>query len=126
MGKLRQIGVEHRWIGAVRVSGVTAIGVWTYYPRSLLKDDAGPVRCLLPEILEEALDRPAILGGDFNNSGYWDKPGRADNFKDFAAELERGGLVSAYHQFTGEDFGEELQPTFFMQRKREKPCHLDY
>lgn len=66
------------------------------------------------------------MAGDFNNSAYWDKPGRADNFKDLAKELNNGGLVSAYHSFTGDEFGEEQQPTFYMQRNREKPYHLDY
>ena len=77
-------------------------------------------------ILEEAGEGPAILAGDFNNSAHWGKAGRADNFKDLAHELKRSGLISAYHHFTGEEFEEERQPTFFMQRKREKPYHLDY
>jgi endonuclease/exonuclease/phosphatase family metal-dependent hydrolase len=31
-----------------------------------------------------------------------------------------------YHHATGDAQGQECQPTFFLQRKEEKPYHIDY
>ena len=39
--------------------------------------------------------------------------------------LQGKGLVDAYNHFTGEAEGEETVPTFYLQRKKEKPYHLD-
>ena len=39
--------------------------------------------------------------------------------------LEDKGLVDAYNYCTGEVEGEEIIPTFYLQRKKEKPYHLD-
>lgn len=30
VGEVQQIGADHRWVGAVRIGGVTVIGVWAY------------------------------------------------------------------------------------------------
>ena len=41
-------------------------------------------------------------------------------------QLADAGLSSLYHQLSGEDQGNESSATFFMQRKLEKPYHIDY
>ena len=35
-------------------------------------------------------------------------------------------MVSLYHAVTGEEQGEETSPTFFLQRRLQKPYHIDY
>jgi endonuclease/exonuclease/phosphatase family metal-dependent hydrolase len=35
------------------------------------------------------------------------------------------GLVDAYNYCTGDVEGEEVIPTFYLQRKKDKPYHLD-
>ena len=39
--------------------------------------------------------------------------------------LKEKGLVDAYNYSTGEAEGEEVISTFYLQRKTEKPYHLD-
>ena len=40
--------------------------------------------------------------------------------------LTASGFHSLYHHTTSEQQGEEMLPTFFLQRKEEKPFHIDY
>ena len=67
-----------------------------------------------------------VIAGDFNNGPKWDVPGHRNNFVGINEALNLLGLQSAYHQFSGEDFGIETQPTHFHQRNQEKPFHIDY
>lgn len=41
-------------------------------------------------------------------------------------ELQELGLSSLYHRERSEAQGKESTPTFFMNRKRERPYHIDY
>ena len=41
-------------------------------------------------------------------------------------ELEELDVHSMYHEHSGEEQGQEKAPTFFLQKKREKPYHIDY
>lgn len=67
--------------------------------------------------------RPTIMLGDFNNNATYEK-GRP--WADLAALCESLGLVSAYHQFSGEEPGRESQATYFHHRKVTSPWHVDY
>lgn len=71
--------------------------------------------------------RPLIVGGDFNNSVFWDKP-RRQRFASMADRYRELGLVSLYHASTGEAFGQESSPThWWRDRKAEGPrYHIDY
>jgi endonuclease/exonuclease/phosphatase family metal-dependent hydrolase len=67
--------------------------------------------------------KPTVLMGDFNaNAGI----GNGRLWRDLAARLERLGLVSSYHHFFREEFGNEKRPTHFFKGKKDSPCHLDY
>lgn len=68
----------------------------------------------------------AMLIGDLNSNARWDEWDRWWNHSDVVRELEALGLSSAYHRHFSELQGEESKPTLFLQRKIEKPYHIDY
>ena len=68
----------------------------------------------------------AIVLGDFNSNACWDEWDRWWNHTDVVRNLCEIGLESVYHFRNGESQGKETQPTFFMNRKLEKPYHIDY
>lgn len=68
----------------------------------------------------------AVVAGDFNNSIFWDRPGKATNFAGVAAALSELGLSSAYHATTGESFAEETRPTLWFLKRSAQGYHIDY
>lgn len=70
---------------------------------------------------------PTVIAGDFNANALWDDDHPADrNFSALAHRLGDLGLVSAYHSFFSEPFGQESRPTFHLYKHAGKPMHLDY
>jgi exonuclease III len=67
-----------------------------------------------------------MLIGDFNSNTIWDRPRRAGNHSTVVDRLEAKGIFSAYHQFYGQQQGQEQHPTLFLYRHEDKPYHLDY
>ena len=67
-----------------------------------------------------------LILGDFNSNSCWDyKHGRRTH-SGLVSEFKNCGIESIYHKQTGENFGQEKTPTFFMYRKQKKPYHIDY
>ena len=64
--------------------------------------------------------------GDFNSNVRWDEWDRWWNHTDVVRELSVLGLESIYHHYNSEPQGKETQPTFFMNRSRARPYHIDY
>ena len=75
------------------------------------------------------VDSDTVVLGDFNWNAIWDESPNSPlcgNLADTVEELHRHGLQSAYHQETGDEFGDEASPTLFMHKKEDRPYHVDY
>jgi exodeoxyribonuclease III len=68
----------------------------------------------------------AVVAGDFNNSVFWDRPGKQTNFGGIAHTLSTLGLASAYHAVTREPFGQEQQATLWFLKRPHQRYHIDY
>lgn len=74
----------------------------------------------------ELLDDTAILIGDFNSNTIWDRKDRDWNHSDLVFALAGKNIHSIYHTHLRQEQGKEADPTFFLQRNKKKPYHLDY
>jgi len=72
--------------------------------------------------------KETLIAGDFNWNLNFDKnaSGLEGNFKAFLSQMDENNFESAYHKFYAETFGEETNPTLYLQNQKEKPCHIDY
>ena len=71
-------------------------------------------------------EKRVILIGDFNSNKIWDKKNRIGNHSEVVEKLAQKGIKSIYHEFFKQAQGTEAHPTFFLQRNRAKPYHIDY
>ena len=71
-------------------------------------------------------DDKIMVSGDFNNSVLWDRGDNINNFKNINQKLNEFNFISAYHQTTKENFGEEKQSTLFHTKDKNKPYFIDY
>jgi len=92
------------------------------------KRQAGPLRRALAKYKEFISAGPGILAGDLNNNVIWDKPGWRNNHNLAVAALASLGLLSAYHEFHGEQQGGESRPTLYWRDRRKDGLtyHIDY
>jgi exonuclease III len=67
-----------------------------------------------------------ILMGDLNSNQQQDQLTRLGNHDWVVRGLSDLDIVSAYHYFYRESQGHESRFTFYVNRKIEKPFHLDY
>lgn len=71
-------------------------------------------------------DGQSILTGDFNSNKIWDKKHRIGNHSTVVETLLENKIYSAYHRYLVQEQGQENHPTFYLQRNRNKPYHIDY
>lgn len=64
--------------------------------------------------------------GDFNSNRIWDGLHPRGNHSDVVDNLAQKNIYSIYHKYFNEDQGEESVPTFYSQRNKNKPYHIDY
>lgn len=120
-------------IAPVTVSGphgVNLLAVWAQNASGGItrKNQLGPLRRALTKYRTFLTARPALIGGDLNNNAIWDRPGWRMNHMTTVRILREMGLVSAYHELTGEAHGEETVPThYWRDRRKDGPTyHIDY
>lgn len=70
--------------------------------------------------------KKVILIGDFNSNVIWDKLHRKSNHSNVVEKLSELNIFSAYHYFLNQIPGEEIHPTFYLYRHKDKPYHIDY
>jgi exodeoxyribonuclease-3 len=76
---------------------------------------------------ESLLADSVLIGGDFNWNKVWDDSSDlCGNLMQTVEFLQSKGIISLYHAFFQETFGQESRPTFYMYRKASKPYHIDY
>jgi exodeoxyribonuclease-3 len=74
----------------------------------------------------ELLNETTVLVGDFNSNTIWDRKDREGNHTDLVLRLAEKNIHSVYHTHLRQEQGKEAHPTFFLQRNKKKPYHLDY
>ena len=86
--------------------------------------------CTMPDALRHYREflsaTDAVVAGDFNNSIFWDRPGKPTNFAHVEETLKGWGLSSAYHAATGEAFAQERTPTLWFLKRPLHGYHIDY
>jgi exodeoxyribonuclease-3 len=76
---------------------------------------------------ESLLGDSILIVGDFNWNKIWDSsPDLYGNLTQTVEFLQSKGIVSLYHAFFQEAFGQESRPTLYMHRKASRPYHIDY
>jgi len=75
---------------------------------------------------ENQLNEDSIWVGDFNSNAIWDKKKRVGNHSDVVKLLQQKEIVSLYHLQHSIIHGEEIHPTLFLLKNKQKPYHLDY
>jgi len=107
------------------IDDFTLLGVWTQHAKPAKFSYIGQLWHYL-NAHKADLGPNTIIAGDFNSSAIWDKPRQVWSHANCVAELEQLGLHSLYHRQTGEVQGHESQPTYFQNRNKGKPFHIDY
>ena len=67
-----------------------------------------------------------IIAGDFNTNTIFDKPNRIANHSNLVDFLKSKDILSTYHHFHNQIQGQEKDSTLFMQRKKDRPFHIDF
>ncbi|WP_419796859.1 MAG: hypothetical protein ACNI26_08365 [Terasakiella sp.] len=102
------------------------LGVWTKQANSPTFKYIGQFWKYLQRHKQRLAEDEILIAGDFNSNTQWDKWDRWWNHSDVVRELEELHIKSLYHNHIGQAQGSELQPTFYMYRKQERPYHIDY
>jgi endonuclease/exonuclease/phosphatase family metal-dependent hydrolase len=84
------------------------------------------VHKLLDQGILKALPPRSMFLGDFNSNKIWDGKHRERSHTRVVEKFDVAGFRSAYHDLLKEEQGKESTPTFFLQRLRRKPYHIDY
>lgn len=100
------------------------IGVWNHHANSPNFKYIGQFWKYLQ--LNKTKFKDTFIIGDFNSNKIWDQWDRWWNHTDVVNELNEIGIRSLYHEYYKENQGEELTPTFYLQKNISKKYHIDY
>lgn len=70
--------------------------------------------------------QPVLLVGDFNSNSIWDHQHRLGSHSAVVKKLAEKGIHSLYHVHHRQEQGQEVHPTFYLYRQKEKAYHIDY
>ena len=121
---------EFRYILPFRVTGngqtFTFFAIWAMNNKE--KREARYIRqiWLALKHYNELLGNSTILIGDFNSNKIWDYKDRVGSHSDVVNQLAGKNIHSLYHKHFDIEQGKELNPTFFLQKNKNKPYHIDY
>ncbi|MEM7041669.1 MAG: hypothetical protein AAF543_02545 [Pseudomonadota bacterium] len=122
-----------RYLAPVHIDGETRfnlLAVWAQNASGGVtrKRQLGPFRRGLSRYRRFLDEQPVLVAGDLNNNAIWDRPGWRMNHMSTVGTLRAMGLMSAYHEISGEAHGEETAPTIYWRdRRRDGPTyHIDY
>jgi exodeoxyribonuclease III len=120
---------KQKWIVALDIEGLVCpirlIAVWACTGTKRQENYIG-------QVYEAFVENPhwftwyTIVAGDFNSNSIWDSEHPVGSHSEVVRLLRDHGLVSAYHEFYGEQQGAETRPTQYFQRNLCKPYHIDY
>lgn len=110
----------------VRIDGeYDVLGVWTQQSTPANYAYVGQFWHYL-HANKASLAPSTVIAGDFNSNAIWDRPRRSWNHSGCVRDLEILGFRSLYHYVTGEEQGQEMNPTFYLHRYLAKPFHIDF
>ncbi|RXJ97583.1 endonuclease, partial [Arcobacter sp. CECT 8989] len=107
-------------------NSIILIAIWTKKANSEVFGYIGQLWKYLKLHKEKLANKEVIIIGDLNSNSIWDKWDRWWNHCDVVKELEELNIISMYHAITKEEQGKESTPTFYLQKKIDKPYHIDY
>ncbi len=100
--------------------------VWAYNPDDLDGRYIEQVRKAIYFYDDLMTNKQTLIVGDFNSNSIWDKKHRASNHSNVVKLLEDKGIISLYHLYHKQVQGQELHPTYFMYRHKNRAYHIDY
>ncbi len=121
---------QQKWIVPIEVNAptpFTLLAVWAC--RSGDKDADRYIRQVYLALIshpEWFNGIPVILAGDLNSNKIWDAKREVGNHSHVVKLLAERGLVSGYHELSGEAQGAETCKTFYLYRHAHRPYHIDY
>lgn len=107
-------------------SKTTIVAIWTKQAGSKHFGYVGQLWKYLQLHKSKLTQGNTILCGDWNSNAIWHDHEAWWNHLDVVRELEELDICSLYHRLYNRQQGQEIHPTLYMYRKRERPFHIDY
>ena len=122
-------GPLHRCVHGYRVSGRTSFNLLACWSHPVTgKDDYR--KCWIDGIATygpHLKSQAVVIAGDLNDNAIWDRDYPAPKFEQiFDGFRERHDVVSVYHQFHAEKYGQESRHSLFLLKNKAKRYHIDY